>query len=194
MHWVGSTTNWNSDHSEIGMSLRRGCWLGLRNPLRRLREIDCLVYNKLVEHQNMWKSFKSWRLKFKWSKKTWLIFSSMALNRNWKKLSKLWWKWRIVSFVDYFLWWGLKSREVGDKQIAVWLSHQPTYHLLETNTDYMETGQKQIEKQQQPQMNEKSNTPLKLSDAEYEYKKKHGLCFKCPESWSKTHICQNKLL
>lgn len=36
--------------------------------------------------------------------------------------------------------------------------------------------------------------PLKLSDEEYEFKKKNGICFKCPEKWSQTHQCRNKQL
>lgn len=35
---------------------------------------------------------------------------------------------------------------------------------------------------------------MKLSEAEYAYKKRNGLCYKCPEKWSKTHICRNKEL
>ena len=61
----------------------------------------------------------------------------------------------------------------------------------QTNAD---TGQKQVEKQAQPKMNEKNNNPIKLSDAEYDYKRRNGLCFKCPEKWSKTHLCKNKTL
>lgn len=36
--------------------------------------------------------------------------------------------------------------------------------------------------------------PLKLSDEEYEWKKKNGICFKCPEKWSRAHLCKNKQL
>lgn len=57
-----------------------------------------------------------------------------------------------------------------------------------------DSGQKSGEKQTQQKANEKSNIPLKLSDAEYDYKRRNGLCFKCPERWSKTHNCKNKLL
>lgn len=57
-----------------------------------------------------------------------------------------------------------------------------------------DTGQKQGDKPTQTRMNEKNGPPIKLSDAEYEYKKKNVLCFKCPERWSKTHTCKNKQL
>lgn len=57
-----------------------------------------------------------------------------------------------------------------------------------------DSGQKQGDKQTQPRLNEKSSPPIKLSDAEYDYKRKNGLCFKCPERWSKTHVCKNKML
>lgn len=57
-----------------------------------------------------------------------------------------------------------------------------------------DTGQKQVQKQAQPRVNEKSNHPIKLSYAKYDYKRKNGLCFKCPERWSKTHLCKNKQL
>lgn len=57
-----------------------------------------------------------------------------------------------------------------------------------------DSGQKLEEKQSQTKVIEKYNQPLKLSDAEYDYKKKNGLCFKCPERWSKAHICKNKTL
>ena len=43
-------------------------------------------------------------------------------------------------------------------------------------------------------MVEKQQHQLKLSDAEYDYKKKNGLCYKCPGRWSKAHICKNKSL
>lgn len=43
-------------------------------------------------------------------------------------------------------------------------------------------------------MQEKSYPPLKLSDVEYNYKKKNGLCYKCPERWSKSHVCSDKTL
>lgn len=36
--------------------------------------------------------------------------------------------------------------------------------------------------------------PVKLSDTDYDYKKKNTLCFKCPERWSRTHICRYKQL
>ncbi|KAG2311911.1 hypothetical protein Bca52824_023468 [Brassica carinata] len=56
----------------------------------------------------------------------------------------------------------------------------------------LESGQRQEDKQGQTKLTEKQ--PLKLSDAEYDYKRKNGLCFKCPERWSKTHVCKNKSL
>lgn len=55
-----------------------------------------------------------------------------------------------------------------------------------------DSGQKQEDKQGQTKIVEKQ--PLKLSDAEYDYKRKNGLCFKCPERWSKAHVCKNKSL
>lgn len=35
---------------------------------------------------------------------------------------------------------------------------------------------------------------LRLSDEEFEWKKKNGILFKCPEKWSRTHSCRNKQL
>lgn len=55
-----------------------------------------------------------------------------------------------------------------------------------------DSGQKQDEKASQTKTMEKQSQQLKLSDAEYDYKKKNGLCFKCPERWSKSHLCRNK--
>lgn len=57
-----------------------------------------------------------------------------------------------------------------------------------------DSSQKQVEKQTQPKGNERSNNHIKFSDAEYDYKQKNGLCFKCPEKWSKAHVCKNKTL
>lgn len=68
--------------------------------------------------------------------------------------------------------------------IAPWKPKQTT----------VDSGQKQVEKQGQPKVNEKNNNPIKLSDTEYDYKRRNGLCFKCPEKWSKTHLCKNKTL
>lgn len=36
--------------------------------------------------------------------------------------------------------------------------------------------------------------PLKLSDAEYEFKKKNKICFTCDEKWSRSHNCKNREL
>lgn len=52
----------------------------------------------------------------------------------------------------------------------------------------------QDDKQGQTKIMEKQNPPLKLSDAEYDYKKKIGLCYKCRERWSKALFCRNKVL
>lgn len=47
-----------------------------------------------------------------------------------------------------------------------------------------------------PSGNQKSQGRVKLSDAEYEYKKKNGICFSCDEKWSKAHYnaCKNRHL
>lgn len=60
------------------------------------------------------------------------------------------------------------------------------------NTSQSDTAPKQPDKQQQTRQNDKANGQVKLSDAEYEFKKRNGLCYKCPEKWSKTHSFKNK--
>ncbi|WZZ44065.1 hypothetical protein YC2023_040324 [Brassica napus] len=57
-----------------------------------------------------------------------------------------------------------------------------------------DSGKKQEDKQGQTKMVEKQHQPLKLYDADYDYKKKNGLCYKCPKRWSKAHVCKNKSL
>ncbi|CAA7021556.1 unnamed protein product [Microthlaspi erraticum] len=39
-----------------------------------------------------------------------------------------------------------------------------------------------------------SRPQIKLTEAEIAEKKRLGLCFKCPEKWSRTHLCPNKSL
>ena len=57
-----------------------------------------------------------------------------------------------------------------------------------------EATPKQSDRQRQQKGSEKGGPPIKLSDAEYEHKKRNGFCYKCPERWSKTHVCKNKQL
>ncbi|KAF3523107.1 hypothetical protein F2Q69_00046933 [Brassica cretica] len=77
----------------------------------------------------------------------------------------------------------IRFQSVGGLQTTVnqpWKSRQPS----------VEAGIKPGN--QKP--HDKPLFPLKLSDEEYEFKKKNGICFKCPEKWSRTHQCRNKQL
>ena len=47
-----------------------------------------------------------------------------------------------------------------------------------------------------PAVNTKTQGRVKLSDAEYEHKKKNGICFSCDEKWTRAHYnnCKNRHL